>query len=178
MVNLNEIENKVFRLVEERGVAAFPYIAIIKQILVYVQKEIVGINTGETKTVIIPYNITSKIDFINNLTITVTVEDGENLAYKYGGGSANISKNAKLINKKIDYCHIKIDAYSFCGILYKNTIYNNLCHELNHMYEAWKELTHSGTMEIFAKQASKASIDTNWFNDEYLNNFFSLVKGI
>lgn len=175
MEDLGQIEKKMVRLVEERGVAAFPYITTIKQILEYVQKEIVGISEGETKVVIIPNNLTSKIDFIDNLNITVTVEDGENLAYKYGGGCANISKNTKLIDGKIDYCEISVDAYSFCGILYKHTIYNNLCHEINHLYEAWKELTHSGTMEIFAKQATKASVDTNWFNDANLNNIFKLI---
>jgi hypothetical protein len=175
MRELNQIENKMVKLVEERGVAAFPYITTIKQILEFVQKNIVGISQGETKTVTIPNNLTSKIDFINDLNITITVEDGENLAYKYGGGCANISKNTKLIDGKIDYCEISVDAYSFCGILYKRTIYNNLCHEINHLYEAWKELTHSGTMEIFAKQATKASVDTNWFNDANLNNFFKLI---
>ena len=92
---LKEQENKIVRLVEERGVAAFPYRTVLQQILDWCQTQTVDMKPGDSKTFMVPEELTSKIDFVRNLDIEVFVRDGENYAY-YSGGGEPISEHIKL----------------------------------------------------------------------------------
>lgn len=154
---LIEQENKMVRLVEERGVAAFPYKTAIQQIMNWCQTQTKGMTPGDNKTFQVPQSLTSKIDFIELLKIDVSVTDSENGAYSSGGGNIELTIKDRLVNGKYNEAHITIYANSFYGQIYERTILNSMYHELNHCYEAWRELTSTGTMQLFARGTPKAN---------------------
>lgn len=172
---LIEQENKTIRLVEERGVAAFPYRTAINEILNYCKKQCVGMKPGDTRKFSIPTFLTSKIDFVKYLDIDVTIEDGENKAYEHGGGVLHLRIDDKISDGKYESGRITIEGYSFYGILYERTILNSLYHELNHYYEAWKELNSTGSMSLYAKYSKKANVNTDWFQEQEINDVFRLI---
>lgn len=172
---LKEQENKIVRLVEERGVAAFPYRTVIQQIIKWSQTQCAGMRPNNTKTFTVPVSLTYKIDFVKDLTINIVVEDGENLAYKHGGGVLYTNLDDTIENGKYSKAVINIKGYSYYGILYQNTILNSLYHELNHLYEAYKELMSTKTMSLYAKGIKKSNINIDWFNDNDLNNSLQLI---
>ena len=75
-----EQERKAIRLVEERGVAAFPYRTVCKEIINYCKDYIAGMEPVDECSFQIRYLITRKIDCVDRLIIKVNVEDGENYA--------------------------------------------------------------------------------------------------
>ena len=164
---LIEQENKMIRLVEERGVAAFPYRTAINEIMEWCQKQTTYLTPGQKTAFTVPKWLTAKIDFVIDLTIDVTVEDGENFAYHSGGGVLQITWGDRIIDGKYDKARIKIQAFSYYGDIYERTILNSLNHELNHFYEAWKELARSGTMSLYSKQAVKGNANITCLTDAY-----------
>ena len=175
MQYLIEQENKAIRLVEERGVAAFPYKTTINQIFQWCQTQCAGMRPTTVRKFAVPASLTSKIDFVKDLTINVSVEDGENLAYKHGGGNLNVRLDDTIVNGKYSKAIINIEGYSYYGVLYQNTILNSFYHELNHLYEAWKELISTKSMSLYAKGTKKSNINVDWFNDDDLNNILRLI---
>lgn len=151
----NEEVKKIVNLVEERGVAAFPYKNAATQILKYCQNQAKELKIGDEINFSIPKELTSKINFVEDLEINVTIKDGENYAYNTGGGNLNIKIDDELIDGKYNKALININAYSYYGKLYDKTILNSLYHELNHLYEAWKELTRDGNMYTAAIASSR-----------------------
>jgi hypothetical protein len=166
---LMEQERKAIRLVEERGVAAFPYRTVCNEIIGYCKKVAVGMKPGDERTVSIPSAISNKIDFINNLIINIEIKDGEDYAHITGGGKVELQIDDKIVNGKYSSGIITIYGFSYCGVLYERTILNSLYHELNHFYEAWKELTKTGSMGLYASQANKGQVKVNIFDDERYN---------
>lgn len=164
---LKEQENKIVRLVEERGVAAFPYRTVLQHILAWCQTQTVDMKPGDSKTFMVPKELTSKIDFVQNLDIEVFVRDGENYAYNSGGGQLAVTWGDKIANGKYNYGKIFIQAFSYYGNIYERTILNSLNHELNHFYEAWKELTTTNSMRLFAKQSTKANPNITCLEDSF-----------
>ena len=164
---LKEQENKIVRLVEERGVAAFPYRTVLQHILAWCQTQTVGMKPGDSKTFVVPKELTSKVDFVRNLDIEVFVRDGENYAYYSGGGELAVTWGDKIANGKYNYGKIFINAFSYYGNIYERTILNSLNHELNHFYEAWKELTTTNSMRLFAKQTTKANPNITCLEDSF-----------
>lgn len=175
MQYLIEQENKAIRLVEERGVAAFPYKTAINQIFQWCQTQCAGMRPTTVRKFAVPASLTSKIDFVKDLAINVSVEDGENLAYKHGGGNLNVRLDDTIVNGKYSKAIINIEGYSYYGMLYQNTILNSFYHELNHLYEAWKELISTKSMSLYAKGTKKSNINVDWFNDDGLNNILRLI---
>ena len=158
------------RLVEERGVAAFPYRKAIDNILQWVRDLAKGMKPGDSRGRMVPNKLTSKIDFINELKMRVFIVDGENYAKEHGGGEINLRVDDELDEDgKYKYGEIIIYAFSYYGVLYDRTILNSLYHELNHFYEAWKELTKTNSMSLFAKGVEKANAKTYAFKSDIIN---------
>ena len=119
MKELNEIEKKVFTLVEERGVASSKYNLVADEIIRYCKtktpnsKQIAKNNyIGNTRSTFkIPESITKKIDFVENLVVNVTITDSKNGMYYSGGGKCVARYSNNIINNKIEYCEIEIYAY-------------------------------------------------------------------
>lgn len=164
---LKEQEAKAVRLVEERGVAAFPYRTVLQQILDWCQTQTAGMKPGDTKNFIVPNEMTSKIDFVRNLRIEVNVRDGENYSYHSGGGNLVVTWADTIVDGKYNYGKIFINAYSYYGNIYERTILNSLNHELNHFYEAWKELSSTRSMRLFAKKSIKANPNITCLEDAF-----------
>ena len=74
----NEEVKKIVNLVEERGVAAFPYKNAATQIMKYCQNQAKELKIGDEINFSIPKELTSKINFVEDLEINVTIKDGEN----------------------------------------------------------------------------------------------------
>jgi hypothetical protein len=173
---LTEQENKMIRLVEERGVAAFPYKTAIKQILDYCQEQTKNMRPGDMMTFNVPPSLTKKIDFIHSLNIVVQVIDAENGAYLSGGGQVKLTMLDNLINGKYDNGCIEIYAFSFCGHIYERTILNSLYHELNHLYEAWKELVSTNSMSLFAAGSIRANAKITCFPISVYNDIATEIN--
>lgn len=176
---INEVKNKVFKLVEERGVAAFPYKKVINEIFDFIKKQCTTISDvdGE-KNIDIPTELTSKIDFIDNLIITVNIINStkENTIYNSGSGVTNFRINDKLINKKINWVKIEITCYCYYGFLMERTVYNSLYHELNHCYDAYNDLLKNGYYKRWINQLEKSNIQfNNIFKDKEDNELFELI---
>lgn len=176
-----EIENKVIKLVEERGVAPFPYKNIISFIVEYIKKE-TNLNkptaTVGEKKLYIPYEITSKIDFIDNLNIEVYVEytTDEKKLSNSGGGVTHFSTRPKMVNGKLDNITIVIDCLSMYGYLLERTLYNSLYHEIHHAYEAYLDLKKNGYYKRWLNQVKKSNINvTDIFNNNEDNNLFNII---
>ena len=104
--DFKQIEDKVIRLVEERGVAATPYRHVIKQIVKYVQKYTKQVDTEKASDypITIPKEITEKIDFIENFEIIIYLRNSTYLGAftKTGGGASHFSVDDELVNNKIN----------------------------------------------------------------------------
>jgi hypothetical protein len=173
---LEEQEKKAIRLVEERGVAAFPYRTAINDIVKWCRDFCVGMKPGKTKEGYVPTELCKKIDFIENLFIHIKVRDGLNYAKQSGGGSLEV-KMSDYINDNGKYNKgiIYIEGFSCFGDLYDRSILNSLCHELNHFYEAWRELTKTRSMGLFARGVKRANVNITSFNDMWLNNSLNFI---
>ena len=172
---LMEQERKAIRLVEERGVAAFPYRTVCKEIINYCKDYIAGMEPGDECSFQIPYLITRKIDFVDRLIIKVNVKDGENYPDLSGGGKIVLQIDDKIVDGKYEKGTINIYGFSYYGVLYDVTILNSLYHELNHFYEAWKELNRTGSMSLYAHQATKGNIEVNIFDNDNYNYWLTTI---
>lgn len=134
---INENENKVVKLFEKQGVAAFRYNNIIKEIINYVKKEF---SINKSSNIIIPQHILDKIDMLENPKIIVNIIDNKNANFLSGSGNTILNNSKLNSNNKIENIVIKITTYSYNDILYIRTLTNSLYHELNHCCEFYKRL--------------------------------------
>ena len=134
---INENENKVGKLFEKQGVAAFRYNNVIKEIINYVKKEF---SKNKISNIIIPQHILDKIDMLENPKIIVNIIDNKNANFLSGSGNTILNNSKLNSNNKIENIVIKITTYSYNDILYIRTLTNSLYHELNHCYEFYKRL--------------------------------------
>lgn len=174
-----EVKNKVFRLVEERGVGAFPYKNDINKIFEFVKKQcnVLSDVDGE-REIDIPFELTSKIDFINNLSIKVKIINSthENTMYNSGSGVTYFNMSDKIINNKIDSIKIELTCYCYYGYLMERTVYNSLYHEINHCYDAYNDLKTNGYYKRMKGQIGKSNIKIkDIFNDKIDNELFELI---
>lgn len=152
-INLSSPELKECYIVEKQHVAGFKYDKVINEIVNYIEnyiknnsytkrKGILGIEGGYWETTI-PNEITQQIDFINNLTIKVTIEDfkkDKTNANTFGTGETHHYKFNDIIDNKINNNTILVNGVSFNKMLSDYSVRNNLYHELNHAYEDYKRL--------------------------------------
>lgn len=176
---IKEVKNKVFKLVEERGVAAFPYKNVVSEIFEFIKKQcnVVSDVEGE-REIEIPYELTNKIDFIDNLVIKVKIVNSthENTIYKSGSGITKFDMNDKFVNGKISWVEIILTCYCFYGYLMERTVYNSFYHELNHCYDAYMDLKNNGYHKRWNTQLEKSNIKiNNIFTEEKDNELFELI---
>lgn len=184
---LENIENKVIRLVEERGVAASKYNVVAKKIVNYCEQQalillinkIEKYNYNENEiTFTIPKEITEEIDFIENLEIHVTITDTKKGSNFTGGGNCTLKYSNEIVDNKIKFAEIEIHGYCYYGALYTRTILSTLYHELNHCYDYYNDVIKNyGTISNrMINQFTKSNIDKLYF---FLSeNYNSLFEDI
>lgn len=167
------LENKIIKLVEERGYLGTEYIPVIEQIIDYTQSYIARKYQSfrEKYSLNIPKIITKKIDCVKDLTIEVFIQNTPNGRFQFGGGDNEIYLSNKINkNGKLEYGKIRIYAYSYNGKLYKHTMFNSLSHELNHLIEIYKRMSANDTSYTIFR------LNKNAF--DAINNKFSKNKKI
>lgn len=174
---LFEIEQRMVRLMEVRGVAAFPWKDTLRKIERWVENEFVKpFFINKDKYVFnVPENLTKEIDFIEDLEIIIELMKDKNGMHKSGGGtnttffSNRLSREGKMSRGKI-----KITGFFYKRNLFPHTVYISLYHELNHAYESYIDLrkhakdldfeTYNGLpnrMPRFVKTSVKGLVDVN-----------------
>ena len=140
-------------LKEERGVAAHKYRDVVNEIVKYCQenvepgsaigaffKNLLG-KRNDVYTIKIPETITKKIDFIEELDITITFHEmGGPTVTESGGGRVSYSKkNGNYFTPEGKLCLvcINLDAFHHNRKVLTRTFTNSLYHELNHAYDVW-----------------------------------------
>lgn len=169
------LENKILKLVEERGYMGTKYIPVIKQIIKFVESYIS--NNPKNKEygwqIYIPDNITSKIDCINTLILIINVID-KNDGYKHSGsGSNSVFPNNSIVDNRLSMGKIIINSYSDGNILFGRTIFNPLSHEFNHLFEIYKKiLNNQKSRNIYQRVITQNDIMNKIFSkDEHVNAY-------
>lgn len=176
--DISEIEKKVIRLTEERGVAGSPYVSTIKTICKYIKDYCHTIGyINVHRTITIPYEIVKEIDFIDTLNLTIDIynTNDTSLLNNSGGGVTNFKMNNKIVNNKINSVSMTIKCYSFMGMLIERTVYNSLYHEINHCYDAYNDLKSNNYYYRFSKQGKKSHVPVDIFEDYLSNKLFRLI---
>lgn len=163
----DEKERALVNLVETRGVAYFQYTDVINEIVDYVKMKVTtrprvfipsitsdlflknrkAIKVPHEKTTItVPYEITSKINFFEFLSITVNIDrlisdidinEVDDCA-TFGGTSSHYNDNEYIslnADNKLEGENININAYMYNETLIENRIRETLYHEINHAYQ-------------------------------------------
>ena len=109
------LENKIMRIVEERGYMGTRYIPVINEIISYTQNYILNNKfSHENKwEFFIPINITDKIDCVEDLQIKMIIEDNYRGGNNSGGGSNDVFLSNTIRNGKLSLGNIKIYGYSY-----------------------------------------------------------------
>lgn len=169
------LENKVIRLVEERGYMGTKYIPVIKEIINYIQSYILinEKNTDNGWNFYLPSIYTEKIDCVENLIINIDIIDKID-GYKHsGGGDTNVFGFNKIVNNKLEYGKISITGYSYNTELYSHTIFGVLSHELNHIQEMYERMLKKQTSTGIYKRAVDQNTIVNYefSKDDNTNKF-------
>ena len=175
------LENKIIRLVEERGYMGTKYIPVIKEIISYIQNYIQTNPKNKNNSsweFMIPYTITEKIDCVDNLVINITIEDKED-GYKYSGAGSNVQFiNNKIVDGKLEMGKISIFGFSRGTNLFPHTIFNSLSHELNHLFELYERLKKRNNSNIIyartvnQNQLLKKTFSNDKVIDDYIKRLF------
>jgi len=170
-------EEKIIRLVEERGVAASKYNNVAKEIIKYCQDFIWKNKFTGTTNFVLPNEITQKIDFVENLYLEITVTENVNGKFLSGGGKTTVKYTNEIVNGKLKNAKIFIYAYSYKHVLYTKTILTSLYHELNHVYDYYQDIINNwGFARRYANSAAKSKIDTADIQiDDYLKEILELI---
>ena len=138
---------------EERGVAGHKYRDVVNEIVRYCQENIgprKGIGaffknlSGKAGSYVIkvPEEITKKIDFVENVKLTITFDEmGSSVVTNSGGGNVNFikAKDGGYFTKdgKLFAISINLEAFHHNGEILTRTFTNSLYHELNHAHDVW-----------------------------------------
>ena len=148
---LTEQEQKQLLIIEKQHVAGFKYDDAIDEIIEYIE-DYIYISNHNVKFAngrfgwqfSIPKNVLKSIDFINDLTIKVLIQDfNKEKVDKYtdlGAGNTNVNKDQFIVANKLSHMTIDINGVVRYGELIDYSIRNNLYHELNHAYEVYQRL--------------------------------------
>lgn len=152
------LENKVIRIVEERGYFGTKYIPVVKQIIKYIEEYIRNNAKNEKDgwSLSIPNELTEKIDCVETLWINVKIVDSIEGFNNTGGGGNSIRQQNKIVNGKLAFGKISIYGFSYEAELITRTVFNSLCHELNHLQEIYqkllKKMSSMGTYKMIVDQ--------------------------
>lgn len=177
--DIKETENKIIRIVEERGVAASPFKDVSKQIYNYVCKMAQRVELNDFNIYYIPEELTKKYTFVENLHIKVKItnaSDKSSVYGKSGSGSLKIESDSKIKNGKIiTPITISVNCYALNGILLGQTFLNSLYHEINHLYDFYNDLKNNNNLNRATTQAIKGNVNVKLFNDASLNELFTHI---
>lgn len=186
---LNEEEILKQNIFEENGVVCLGYKNAIDDIFEYVKK-IVEIREEYFKsfmrnynssdfqkytqltTFTIPNELTKQIDFLKNLNIVIMLQPDVNTPeqYTYGAGKYDVGFDYE---GKICQATISITCMYKGNYVYERSFYNNMYHELSHLYQAYKQFDGkelSYTKDKFVGHFDKPKDDKKYFSnfDEYI----------
>ena len=169
------LENKIIRIVEERGYMGTKYIPVIKQIIKFVESYIIDNPKNQEYgwQIYIPDTITSKIDCIDILMLTINIFD-KNDGYRHSGsGSNSVFPNNSIVNNKLAFGKIIINGFSNGTDLFERTVFNPLSHEFNHLFEVYKKLLNNQkSRNIYQKVITQNDIINKIFSkDEHVNAY-------
>lgn len=153
------LENKVIRLVEERGYMGTKYIPVIKEIIRYIEEYIQN-NPKDNETgwsFHIPTSITEKIDCVETLWMQISITDKLDGYIQSGSGACTVFPSNKIVNDKIETGKIYVNGFSYGVSLFSHTIFGTLAHELNHLQEMYKKLL----KKMSATSLYKIALDQN-----------------
>lgn len=154
-------EEKIIRLVEERGVAASKYNNVAKEIVDYCQKLVWNNKLVGKMNFVVPSKIAKKIDFVKELYVEITVDENANGSFSSGGGKTTVKYTNKIVDGKLKEAKIFIYGYSYKHVLYTKTILTSLYHELNHVYDYYQDIVkNQGFTNRYANSVKKSEIDT------------------
>lgn len=177
-------DNKIIRLVEERGYAMSQYKHVIKKIISYCQKYITNDYEKHTSEyeIEIPKNITQLIDIVSDLNIIINItnynKDFDNIKYASGSGSASvILSNYIDENNKLNKYQIIVNGISYNGIILEKTLFSNLSHEFNHLYLEYKHLLKNGNnVKYYIDTRNKLiSKNTKFSEIPQFNNYLKTI---
>lgn len=174
------LQEKIIRLVEERGYAGTQYRLVIREIINYIQDYISNneMNIDNGWDFNLPFNLTNKIDFVETLLINVIVKENSEGNFRTGGGDCSTFLNNEIENNKLSIGKITLHSYSKNRIIFKHTVFGVLSHELNHIYETYKRMLKRNDSIALYKVCrnrddvlnTKFSDDTN--KNEYIRSIF------
>lgn len=178
-MNLNEYKNRIIRLVEERGVAASRETSTVNSILWYIQKKISlnGEIYGLTTKFYVPSRFLDGFSFLHNPTILVTNKDitEHYVMLKDGSGNCTIdSNNSVVVNGKLNNVVIKIRSYSVMNELIDRTFLNTIYHELNHLYDVFKNYEKDKNVVRYCNDVKRIS-SPNRIEDEKFQIYWKEV---
>ena len=173
------LENKIMRIVEERGYMGTKYIPVINEIISYTQNYILNNKFSHKNKweFFIPVNITDKIDCVEDLQIKMIIEDNYRGGNNSGGGSNDVFLSNTIRNGKLSLGNIKIYGYSYNRQLFKHTVFNSLSHELNHLQEIHKRMLSKDNATTIFKLNKDAydAINKKFSDDDNLNFYIKTI---
>jgi hypothetical protein len=167
------LEDKVIRLVEERGYMGTKYIPVIREIIKYIEKYIQNNpkNADNGWKFYIPSNITEKIDCVETLWIEISITDKIDGYNHTGSGGNTVFPTNRIVNDKIELGKITIQGFSYGTNLFSHTIFGTLSHELNHLQETYKKLLRKMSSTTMYKIAVDQNTVKNYkFSDDDATN--------
>jgi hypothetical protein len=191
-------EQIVINIVEERGVAVFPFANVIDEMFYYCQNYIKTKKPTRQDTLHYPqhnkyipanlYNfpipnyITKKITWIHDLEILISLYDvfGERGTMPLQGDGEYLSNpNVKLIGDQVNNVKLNITIYSIKGEIIKSTLLTNLYHELNHIYEEYQRLCNNKKHEDGNRSSEqrKHKHAENLYNISKMYNQQAIMRG-
>ncbi len=136
---LSESAQKMVRLFEERGVAGYAWRKEITDIVRWIANHIKENANGEELQFSVPYDLSNKIDFFEDVDINIIAKPIGSISFFEGGfGSKKGMPIANIKTNKFINCYIIICCfYDENGKAKLGTIIPTLYHEINHAYHAY-----------------------------------------
>lgn len=166
--DISEIVEYIQKKISDNITQEFDNMRIsIRDSITLTEDERKQIDTPISKNFYISKDLASKIDFIENLSIFVEYEyydngfllNKKNLDYIHHFNDIDFIPEIRLTKDgKIEKAEITIKClfdYN-SNKLFSRSTYNNLFHEINHLYSVWKELFDNRKMENVIRKAYRA----------------------
>lgn len=115
----------------------------------------------------VPKNLTRNISFIKELKIKIVINDCE-----YSNGAAEVDNEVDLVDDKLSRAIIYIEL-SRNEKSRKQKLYSILYHEVNHLFEIYKDLLKNDNIDRFSKVAKRSVDDLIVFGNEQLDEAFT-----
>lgn len=197
MLNEDKIIDE-YVLSEARGVSMFPYSSDIDRVYNYIKKEVLRRYNLNNPFDFLSNNISNNIDlvyefsvpkeyvrcfdFIKELSLNIYATPSTGNMDDIGNGRLSCDGVIMLPNGKLSCGLIEIRClYDYRdGSIFPRSLYNNLYHELNHLYSLWKQMKNGdGSLYNTSNFKSNAKVykfgDIAFDNNEKQRYFFALT---